>query len=70
MNEATPKQPTRVFFAGKFKNIEVAECELVGANLPITQEGAEKFERRMWKQSKEVSRHNKLRGCYGPRTVK
>ncbi len=48
--------------------MEVAECELEGEGLPVTQEGAEKFQRLMDKRMKKAhGRSNQMRGCYGPR---
>ncbi len=32
-------------------NLEIAECELVGAGLPLTQDGAEKLAKRMWNRN-------------------
>jgi len=48
-------------------NVEVAECELVGEGLPITQEGAIEFVKRMDKIMAKANRtawHNKIDGCY------
>lgn len=49
------------------QNIEIAECELRDAGLPITQEGAEKLATQMWRGTREQRRQRKLDGCYRSR---
>jgi len=48
-------------FITKF-NSEIAECELIGNGLPVTQEGAEKLAKLQWEA---MRKHRKRGKAYG-----